>query len=79
MTERRNPRTSATVEQLLDRYLDQFDGTPNTLTIYRGYVRNHIAPFLGHLKVGQVVAGPITGQPAGTSATTGVARTGAGR
>ncbi|WP_308252108.1 tyrosine-type recombinase/integrase [Pseudonocardia sp. KRD291] len=56
VAERRNPRTSATVDQLLERYLDQFDGAPNTLTLYRGYVRNHIAPFLGHLKVGQVDA-----------------------
>lgn len=56
VTERRNPRTSATVDQLLDRYLDQFDGAPNTLRLYRGYVRNHIAPFLGRLKVGQVDA-----------------------
>jgi integrase len=44
------------VDQLLERYLDQFDGAPNTLTLYRGYVRNHISPFLGHLKVGQVDA-----------------------
>lgn len=52
VAEKRNPRTSATVDQLLDRYLDQFDGSPNTLTLYRGYVRNHISPFLGHLTVG---------------------------
>ena len=56
VAERRNPRTSATVDQLLDRYLDQFDGAPNTLRLYRGYERNHISPFLGHLKVGQVDA-----------------------
>ena len=30
--ERRNPRTNATVDQLLARHLDQFDGAPNTLT-----------------------------------------------
>ena len=36
VAERRNPRTSATVDQLLDRYLDQFDGASNTLTLYRG-------------------------------------------
>ena len=57
VAERRNPRTNATVDQLLDRYLDQFDGAPNTLTLYRGYVRNHISPFLGNLKVGQLDAG----------------------
>ncbi|MGH4003370.1 MAG: integrase, partial [Pseudonocardiaceae bacterium] len=30
--ERRNPRTKATVDQLLERYLDQFDGAASTLT-----------------------------------------------
>ncbi|MFZ0118223.1 MAG: integrase, partial [Pseudonocardiaceae bacterium] len=34
--ERRNPRTKATVDQLLERYLDQFDGAASTLTLYRG-------------------------------------------
>lgn len=56
VSESRNPRTSATVDQLLDKYLDQLDGAPNTLTLYRGYVRNHISPFLGDLKVGQLDA-----------------------
>jgi integrase len=32
--ERRNPRTNATVDQLLERYLDQFDGAASTLTLY---------------------------------------------
>lgn len=54
--ERRNPRTNATVDQLLERYLDQFDGAASTLTLYRGYVRNHISPFLGKIKVGALDA-----------------------
>lgn len=54
--ERRNPRTRATVDQLLGRYLDQFGGAPSTLTLYRGYVRNHISPFLGKIKVGALDA-----------------------
>jgi integrase len=54
--ERRNPRTKATVDQLLERYLDQFDGAASTLTLYRGYVRNHISPFLGKVKVGALDA-----------------------
>jgi hypothetical protein len=29
---------------------------PNTLTLYRGYVRNHISPLLGHLKLSQLDA-----------------------
>lgn len=49
--ERRSPRTSATVNQLLDRYLDQLDAAPRTIELYRGYVRKHIAPLIGHLKV----------------------------
>jgi len=53
---KRNPRTSATVDQLLDRYLDQFDGAPNTLKLYRGYRRKHISPYLGALKVGELDA-----------------------
>ena len=56
VAEKRNPHTSATVDQLLARYLDQFDGAPNTLTLYRGYVGNHISPFLGHLAVGALDA-----------------------
>jgi hypothetical protein len=44
--ERRSPRTAATVSQLLDRYLDQFDGAPRTLELYRGYVRKHIGPLI---------------------------------
>jgi integrase len=31
--ERRNPRTNTTVDQLLQRYLDQFDGAPGTLAL----------------------------------------------
>ncbi len=54
--ERRNPRTKATVDQLLERYLDQFDGAASTLALYRGYVRIHISPFLGHVKVGALDA-----------------------
>lgn len=49
--ERRSPRTSATVNQLLERYLDQLDAAPRTIELYRGYVRKHIAPLIGHLKV----------------------------
>lgn len=51
---KRNPRTSATIDQLLERYLDQFSGSPTTLDLYRTHVRNHISPVLGHLRVGQL-------------------------
>jgi integrase len=54
VAEKRSPRTGATVDQLLERYLDQFAGSPNTLELYRTHVRNHISPCLGHVKVGQL-------------------------
>ncbi|MGH3802297.1 MAG: hypothetical protein ACRDTD_19610, partial [Pseudonocardiaceae bacterium] len=46
----------ATVDQLLERYLDQFDGAPSTLRMYRGYMRSHISPYLGRIKVGTLDA-----------------------
>lgn len=60
--ERRKPRTKATVDQLLERYLDQFDGAASTLTLYRGYVRNHLSPFLvGACRAGRAGWGPVVG------------------
>ncbi|ODU04289.1 MAG: integrase [Pseudonocardia sp. SCN 72-86] len=56
VAERRNPRTSSTIDQLLDKYLAQFDGAPNTLTLYRGYVKNHVSPLIGRMKVGALDA-----------------------
>jgi integrase/DNA-binding transcriptional regulator YhcF (GntR family) len=50
--ERRNPRTNATVAQLLDRHLDMAEIDQTTLDTYRGYVRKHIRPLLGSKKVG---------------------------
>lgn len=44
------------MDQLLERYLDQFDGAASTLKLYQGYVRNHILPFLGKIKVGALDA-----------------------
>jgi hypothetical protein len=49
--ERRNPRTKATLDQLLMRYLDQFDGAPGTKSLYERHGRNHISPLLGPVKV----------------------------
>jgi integrase len=49
--ERGSPRTAATVNQLLDRYLDKFDGTPRTLELYGSYVRKHIGPLISEVKV----------------------------
>lgn len=53
--ERRNPPTSATIDQLMDRYFDPRYNALNieetTLIGYRASDRNHIRPLLGHLKV----------------------------
>ncbi|WP_307831340.1 tyrosine-type recombinase/integrase [Nucisporomicrobium flavum] len=54
--ERRNPRTRATVNQLLDRWLEVLDVEPSTR---RGYVLKmdkHIRPMLGSVQVGRVDA-----------------------
>lgn len=53
---KRTPRTNATIDQLLERYLDQFSGSPTTLDLYRTHIRNHVTPVLGHLRVGQLDA-----------------------
>ena len=50
--ERRNPRTNATVGQLLDRHLEMAELDHSTLETYRGYVKKHIKPLLGSKKVG---------------------------
>lgn len=50
--ERRNPRTNTTLSKLLSRYLDQFVGSANTIRRNRGFVKNHVGPLLGDIKVG---------------------------
>lgn len=52
--EQRNPRTKATVNQLMDRYLELLDVDVNTRRSYEGYIRNHIRPLLGKLPVGRL-------------------------
>lgn len=52
--QRRSPRTRATVNQLMDRYLEVLHVDRSTLRTYRSYVDNHIGPRLGHLSVGRV-------------------------
>jgi|tagenome__1003787_1003787.scaffolds.fasta_scaffold20917100_2 integrase len=51
--ERRNPRTKATVNQLLDRYLEVLDVDQSTRTAYEGYIERHIRPVLGDLQAGR--------------------------
>jgi integrase len=50
--ERRNPRTNATVNQLLDRHCELAELERNTLANYRGLSEKHIRPLIGTVKVG---------------------------
>ena len=52
--ERRNPRTSATLDQLLDRYLATLDVGRTTHRMYAKYLEKHVRPFVGRLKAGAV-------------------------
>ncbi len=54
--ERRHPRTSATVEQLLQRHLRENKLEPSTKATYRGYLKKHVLPFVGKAKVGKIDA-----------------------
>ncbi|MEU7815326.1 hypothetical protein [Pseudonocardia sp. NPDC049154] len=51
LDERRNPRTTASVDNLLDRYFALFDRERTTTSTYARYAEKHIRPFLGTLKV----------------------------
>jgi len=52
--ERRSPRTRATVNQLMDRYLSTLDVDETTRRGYEGYISNHIRPLIGSLQVGRL-------------------------
>lgn len=52
MDERRNPRSRATVAQLMDRHLGMLRLEPSTLSGYEGYVERHIKPLIGDVSVG---------------------------
>ena len=52
--ERRHPRTSATLNQLLDRWVVAADVAPHTKRSYHSNIRKHIGPMLGSLKVSRV-------------------------
>jgi integrase len=54
LDERRNPRTKATVNKLMDRYLEVLDVEETTRRTYEGYIARHIRPALGKLQVGQL-------------------------
>ncbi|WP_205669206.1 hypothetical protein [Amycolatopsis suaedae] len=52
--ERRSSRTSATVDQLLDRYLELLKVEETTQTGYESLIRNHIRPLLGKQPLGRL-------------------------
>lgn len=54
--ERRNPRTRATVNQLLDRFLDVAELEPTTRSGYIRKLDTHVRPVLGELQVGRLDA-----------------------
>ena len=54
--ERRNPRTRATVSQLLDRWLDVLDVEPSTRLGYASKIEKHIRPLLGSMQVARLDA-----------------------
>jgi integrase len=54
--EDRSPRTRATVNQLLDRYLDVIELEPTTRQGYVGKIDKHIRPTIGALQVGRLDA-----------------------
>src|SRR6266536_4678162 len=54
--EERNPRTRATVNQLMDRYLEVLDVEEKSRQGYISYIDKHVRPQLGGLPVGRVDA-----------------------
>src|SRR4051812_27255289 len=52
--ERRNPRTRATLSQVLDRYLEVVELERSTRRTYEGYIERHVRPALGQLPLGKV-------------------------
>jgi len=52
--QRRNPRTTATVDQLLDRCFELMAVDERTLADYRSLADNHVRPLLGRLQLGRI-------------------------
>jgi integrase len=52
--DRRNPRTKATVAQLMERYLGVLEIEDTTRAGYERLTRLHIGPLLGHLPIGRI-------------------------
>lgn len=54
--ERRQPRTNASLSQLIERHLELAELDETTRRTYLGYVRSHIEPLIGQVEVGAVDA-----------------------
>ena len=54
VNERRNPRTKATVNQLMDRYLELLDVETTTKKRYEGVIRAHVRPLLGDVSIARL-------------------------
>jgi integrase len=52
--EQRNPKTRATLNQLLDRYLETLDVEPTTRTRYEGIIRIYLRPALGQVPLSKL-------------------------
>jgi hypothetical protein len=50
------PATTATLDQLLDRYLETLDVGRTTRRMYGRYLEKHVRPFVGRLNAGAVDA-----------------------
>ena len=59
--ERRSPRTEATVNELLDRWLEVIEVERKTRAGYVSKIEKHIRPTVGRLQVGRVKAETIEG------------------
>jgi integrase len=54
LDEQRSPRTRATVNQLMDRYMELIKIEETTRVTYEAYIRNHIRPLLGELALARL-------------------------
>ena len=52
--EKRNPKTRATVSQLIERYFEVIDVDVQTMRGYRSKYDNHIAPLLGSVPLAKL-------------------------
>jgi integrase len=52
--EKRNPKTKATVDYLIDAYLETLDVEVSTMRGYKQKINKHIRPLLGRLVAGRV-------------------------